>query len=252
MCKTFEIGLVRAIDVEMVGIDSRNHRHVRCQVMERAVELVSLDNHQIARIGEHQITRIVFGDTAQKGVAIDMALFEQMREHGRCGGFAVRAGHTQAAFHTRDFAQHLRPFFDGEAMLPKIDKFAVFGRDGGCIDHQSRFVVQKFGSDLRHIVSVVNGNAFGFELLAQATARAVVTGHSITFRRKIARNGTHADAADSEKIDVFIIHSLVIIYSFDTISNVYKCAKTSKQEPQSQVCRECRQQAYVHAKNRQP
>ena len=96
--ETFKISLFRAVDVQMVGVCSRNDRSIGLQMVERTIKLVCLYNDEITIIVEQVICRIVFCDTSQKSVAAYVAFVKQMRRHSRCRRLAVRTGHAET-FH---------------------------------------------------------------------------------------------------------------------------------------------------------
>ena len=74
--KTFEIGLFCAVDVQVVGIGRGDHRGIGAQVVERAIELVGLDDYEITFGREDIVRAVVFRDSAQERVAIHRALVQ--------------------------------------------------------------------------------------------------------------------------------------------------------------------------------
>ena len=62
VAETLKIGLLGTIDVEVVGVGGGNDAHPRAQPMERAVEFVGLDDHEIALVGQDVVGAVVLRD----------------------------------------------------------------------------------------------------------------------------------------------------------------------------------------------
>jgi len=75
--------------------------------MERAVVFISLDDYQVAPVGQKQIAIVIQRYASEKSVAVDTTLSQQVSYHRRDGSFAVGSCDTQAAFGLGDFAQYL-------------------------------------------------------------------------------------------------------------------------------------------------
>lgn len=54
----------------------------------------------------------------------------------------------------------------------------------------------------------MNRSTFGRQFVRQMRGGAVVTGHPLAFMQEITRQGAHADAADSQKIDILKLHPI--------------------------------------------
>ena len=57
--ETFQISLLRAVDVEMVGVGRGHHGNPRAQMVERAVEFIGLDYAPWRFWSEQEITVVV-------------------------------------------------------------------------------------------------------------------------------------------------------------------------------------------------
>ena len=64
----FPIGFRGAIDIQMVRVHRCHHRHIRSQVMERAVVLIRLHDHITAILAEQYVGAIIHADTSQEGI----------------------------------------------------------------------------------------------------------------------------------------------------------------------------------------
>ena len=92
--ETLKIGLLGSVDVQMVGVGACYYRHPRAQPVERAVELIGLDNHIVALLAQYVVRLVVLRDTAEESIAVDVALVHDVSAH--CGGccLAVCTGET--------------------------------------------------------------------------------------------------------------------------------------------------------------
>ena len=76
MTEALQIGLFCAIDIEVVGISSSNHRSIGTQMMKRAVELISFYHH-IGRIFAQQVVgTIIFRNTTQESITAHVAFVQ--------------------------------------------------------------------------------------------------------------------------------------------------------------------------------
>lgn len=105
-------------------------------MVERAVELVGLYDYVRARRVEQIVRPVVFRDAAQEGVAAYVAFVEQVGQHGRRRGLAVRARHAEAAHVARQQAQYLGALVYLESGRTEIVQLAVVRRDGRRIYNQ--------------------------------------------------------------------------------------------------------------------
>ena len=82
VAETFQIGLFRTVDVEMVGVGAGDDRHPGAQPVERTVEFIGLNHHVVALFGEDIVGAVVLGDTSEEGIAVDAALVHDVGAHG--------------------------------------------------------------------------------------------------------------------------------------------------------------------------
>ena len=198
--ETFQIGFLRTVDVEVVGVGRGDGRGVGAQVVERAVKLVRLDDHIRAR-GRKQVVRaVVLCDAAQEGAASHVALVQDVRQHGRRRGLAVRAGHAEALHAARQDAQHLGALHHLEARTAEMLQLAVVGGDGRGIDHQRVRLVAESSGDEGGVVVIMNLCPLGLEGARQGAGRAVVAAHGAALGQEIALKGAHAYAAGADEI----------------------------------------------------
>ena len=201
--EAFQIGLFRPIDIQVVGIGGCNHRRVWRQPMKRTVELVGFNDHVVALRRKNVIRTVILGDATQKGIAVHVALVQDMGRHGRCGGFPVRPGHTKSFMGTRQRAQHLRTFLYLESVRLEIGQLGMLAGDGRCINHQASVLVPTSGRNLFHILFIVNPGTLFLQLPREFGRRAVVTSHTKPFLQEITGYGTHADSPYSYEIHSF-------------------------------------------------
>ena len=95
VAEALEICLFGAVDVQMVGIGTGNHRHVGRQPMERTVELVGFNHHEVG-VGEDIVGAVVLGDTTEECVAVKMAFMHDVGTHSGRGGLTVCAGYAES------------------------------------------------------------------------------------------------------------------------------------------------------------
>ena len=95
VAETLQVSLFGAIDVQVVGVGTGNHRHIWRQPVERAVKLVGFNDHKVG-IGEDIVGAVVLGDTTQEGITVKMALVHDVGTHGGRGGLTVCTSHTES------------------------------------------------------------------------------------------------------------------------------------------------------------
>ena len=77
--KALPIGLGRVVDVEVVGVSRGDDCDVGGEMMEGAVELIGFDDGVVALLRDEAIGLVVIRDTAEEGVAVDVAGAQQVR-----------------------------------------------------------------------------------------------------------------------------------------------------------------------------
>ena len=104
--------------------------------MERTIELVGFDDHEV-RIGQDVVGAVVLRDTAQEGIAVEMALVHDMSTHGAGSRLAMRTCHAESFMLTGQRAEHLGTFLDFETVLTEETQFLMIFRDSGRINNQT-------------------------------------------------------------------------------------------------------------------
>jgi hypothetical protein len=79
--EAFEISLLRAVDVEMVGVGGGDDSDVGRQMMERTVVFVGLDDRVGRRGVEQEIAVVVAEHAAEEGVAAGLGGVQYMGGH---------------------------------------------------------------------------------------------------------------------------------------------------------------------------
>ena len=143
--------------------------------MERTVELIGLDYHEIACVREDIVSAIVLGNAPEESVAVYMALVHDMRAYCRGGRFAVRAGHTQPLMGTGQCAQDLCTFLNLETFGLEILQFGMCCGYGGGVDDKAGLLVAACVGNLVDILFVVNDHPFLFQLLGQFGGSLVIS-----------------------------------------------------------------------------
>ena len=131
--------------------------------MERTVEFVGLDGYQVALVAKHEVAVVRLEDAAEEGVAIDVALLEQMCYHRTGSGLAVGASYTESALLTRDDAEQLAALHHLKAILLEPTELAMVLRDSGRIANDARGRILEGRIDGIDIVFEMNVDAFADE-----------------------------------------------------------------------------------------
>ena len=214
VAEAFQIGFLVAIYVEVVGVCGRDDAHPRTQPMEGAVELVGLDDHEVALVGEDVVGAVILGYATQERVAVDMALVHDVGAHGGSGGLAVCAGEAESLVGTGQGAQHLGALLYGEPPLAEEAEFLVRGGDGGSEHHQACLRVAAGVGYLVHVLLVVDEHALLLQLAREGAWSLVVAGHHEPPVDEVAGDGAHADATCPNEINsfnIFQFHFVLIL-----------------------------------------
>ena len=70
MTETLKISLLSTIDIQMVGVGRGDNGHPRTQPMERAVELIGLNDYKVAVVREDVVGVIVLRDAPKEGITV--------------------------------------------------------------------------------------------------------------------------------------------------------------------------------------
>ena len=168
--------------------------------MERAVVFISLDDYQVAPVGQKQIAIVIQRYASEKSVAVDTTLSQQVSYHRRDGSFAVGSCDTQAAFGLGNFAQYLGSFVNSEIIFSKKTQLLVFGWNSRSIDNYCLLRVFEFGVDIATQIVVVYIYALCLQFGTQVATYSVVTTYFKTSLPEVPGDSTHSDATDTEKI----------------------------------------------------
>ena len=221
--------LVRPVNVEVIRVGRRDHRHIGIEPQERTVELVGLDGQPPARKAgsgsgaslpcgrahplhpaavQHQVAAEILRDTAQKSTAATRQGAVQPCHERRRRSLAVRPRHGHHVLAFGEVPQHLRALLDTEPVVGEIAVLAVLLRHCRGIHHHRRRRVEELRGDQPHVVLEMDRRPLGRQLVRQVRRRTVVTGHLFTLVQEIAGQGAHADAADTQKIYFLKLHLL--------------------------------------------
>ena len=190
------LGLVRAVDVEVVGIGRGDDRHVGEEPQERTVELVGLDR-QPGPLAQHEVAAEILGDAPQKGRAAAREPTVEPRRESRGRGLAMRTRHSHHILALGQMTEHLRAFLDRDTVVAEVTQLTVLLRHGGGVDHHRVAGVEEQSRNGLHVVVIMNGGPLGFEFGRQVRGGAVVTGHLPPLVEEVARQGAHADTPDT-------------------------------------------------------
>ena len=194
----------------MVGIGRGDHRHIGEKPQERTVEFVGFDR-QPGSVAQHQVAAEVLRYAAQESRTAARQRPVEPRYERRRGRLAVRARHGHHVLALGQMAQHLRALLDREPVFAEIAVLAVVLRHSRRIDHHRVARVEKRRRNGLHIVVVMHFGPFGLQLRGQPRRRAVVARHPLALVEKVARQGAHADAPDSQEIDFRELHTMPAI-----------------------------------------
>ena len=187
-----------AVNVQVVGVYGGNHGNLREQLEEGAVEFIGL-RHNGGVLRHEEIGAVVAGDAAQERTAALSAVGEDMGDEGRCGGFSVRTGNGQAALSLGNLAQGTGTLEKEVAFLAGFHQLSQIGGNGGRVHHQGLvFVLRK---ELR-LILVMHVNALSLQREGEVGGGPVITGHVVPLELVVAGKRTHADAANSYKVNV--------------------------------------------------
>ncbi len=95
-----------------------------------------------------------------------------------------------------------------ETVFTEIGQFCMLLRHGGGIDHERACLVFALLRNKVDILFVVYLCSFRNQTFCQFARRTVVARYCLSFREEIAYQSAHADAADSQKIDILKLHPI--------------------------------------------
>ena len=111
--------------------------------------------------------------------------------------------HAKSLVGTCQCAQHLRPFLYVKTLLSEILQFYIVAGNGRSVYHQALLGIFARLGYQRQILSVVDAHALLTELTGELCFGFVIACHHQSLVHKIAGDGTHANAAGTQKIYCF-------------------------------------------------
>ena len=200
MGKTLEVIFGGAVDVQMIRIGRCHNGDIGAQVVERAIKLVGLDNRVRAGCREQEIAVVVAQNAAQKGVAANAAIMQDVGRHARRRGLAMGAGKAQALAVSRHHAQQSRALEHLKAVFAKIGQPLVAVGNGRSIDHQRALGVTAVVGNQGGVLVKVDVDTLLLQCGSQVAWGAVITGYALAHGQKITLQSSHADASGTHEI----------------------------------------------------
>ena len=189
----------------MVRIGSGDYGNIRAQAMERAVELVGLDNAEGGVGAQKKVRSIVAEHSAEKGVRACSLNGEGVGRHRRRGRFSVGSREADRFRRGRDESEHFRTLHYCEAIAAEPAQPAMAFGHGGGEDNESVGRIAEPLRNKRVIVVEDNVDSFGLKGFGQARRSAVISGHTDAPAVEIAFESRHSYAAGSDEINVLYI-----------------------------------------------
>ena len=200
MCKTLEIVLIGAIDVEVVGIGRRHHSDVGAQVMKRAVKLVGLNHRELAGAREQEIAVVVAQHPSQESVAANSRHLKDMGRHARRGGLAMRSGKAQSLAVVSDDTQHLGTLYNLKSIVTEVAQPGMVAGHRRRVNHQRAVLVAAVTGNEVGVLVVDDFHPFLFQSLSEFTGCAVISRHLLALSKEIALQRSHPNATGSHEI----------------------------------------------------
>ncbi|MNY12188.1 hypothetical protein D3C86_1452570 [compost metagenome] len=123
-----------AVMVQMLRIDIGNDGHVGRQLQEGAVGFVGFHHHPLA-LAHTRIGAIGIDDAAIDDGRVEIAGFQQGRDHRGGRRLAVGAANGDGVTETHQLGQHFGTANDRQVFFPRGDEFRIVLLDGGGNDH---------------------------------------------------------------------------------------------------------------------
>ena len=186
--------------VHVVCVHGRDYGTFGMQPQEGAVELIGLGDHQPA-VGEQEVGAVVAGNASEEGGAAFSRDCEDVGQHGAGRSFSVGAGYCQAAVSVCNLLKGLRALDGAVTAAAGVGQLSHFRRDGRGVDDQG--VLLRRGQE-GGIVLEMNRDALLLQCLGDGRGCAVVAADPAAGVMVPAGEGAHADAADTDKVDVIV------------------------------------------------
>ena len=201
-----------AVVVEVVGLDVRHQHGARRQMHERLVALVCL-HHVMGARSRVRVRAVGAHDAAYEERRILPHAVQHAGQHGRRGGFAVRAGHRERLERASQIGEHLGAMPDGQAARLGGGEFGVVVEDGGGHDDHGVSL-----GDVRRIVADVHLDARLAQLLGVAALLEVGAAHAHALVERDASDAAHADASNADEMYLVDVHG---VHSASSVSLMY-------------------------------
>jgi hypothetical protein len=180
--------------IEMLGVDIGDDGNIGRQFQERAVALVRLDHHPVAR-AEAGIGAERVDDAAIDDGRVEAAGVEQGRDHRGRGGLAVGAGNGDAGFQPHQFGQHLGTAHDRNAPSRERRRVRDCPSDGGRDHHNLGH------AEILRGMADGDGRAAILQPLDRIALGGVRALHLVAEVQQNLGDAGHADAADADEMD---------------------------------------------------
>ena len=207
------------VEIQMILVDVEDHRDRGIEMPEAAAVFAGLGDERIAAAYARAAA-----DRVQLAADVNARILarfdENLRDHRRGGGLAVRAGDADRLIErAHQPPQQHRALNLRNAQPLRLGALGVAFRNGGRIDHQIR-AVDVFGA-----VADVNLYAQLFERFGLVGGVAVGAGHGTALLQHEPRQPAHGAAADSDKMQMlsahFSRHMTIILSSGDGKSHFF-------------------------------
>ena len=200
-------------EVQMVGIHVQDHADLREEAQE-AVGIFTCFCDESFRVADTDIPVDGRKDSAYTDSGATVALKKDVGNHGSCGGFSVGTGNgDRCIVVTHDLAEKFRTCEHWEPFFFCTGKFRVVRMDRCCVDNHIDIIF-----DIGCTLSVVDDGTTFLECTCKRTGFGIGTGDTEVFLKKDLGKAAHADAADTDKMNmkrfmkVYLIHNNLLIY----------------------------------------
>ena len=188
----------RAEIIQMLRFDIGNDVNFGMKMQEAVHIFASLDDH-IGRVADPEVFTQILQNSADGNGRILAGLHIDIRNHTAGAGFAMGAGHgDRHAEFVKQIAQQHGPFNDPCLAGPSRDQLRIILLDGSRINngiHVRRNIAGPLADDDR--------NAEMAQMLCNIGFPYIRAGNVVAAGLKDLRQTAHADAPDSDKVNIF-------------------------------------------------
>ena len=192
--KAFAQRIKSAPVFHVFGVDVGDNRNCRGQAVERAIRLVRLDHHPLARPGP-RVGPVSMDHPAIDHRGVKAALVQQRRHHRGGGGLAVGARHRNVGFQTHQLGQHFGAAHHRKPPLARLFQFrvALFDRRG---NHHHRGL-----PDIFRPLALKERRPQRDQPFGDLAGLGVGPLYPVAKRHQHFGDARHADAADTDEMD---------------------------------------------------